>query len=220
MGLRAPVQVKARDRVLSDDEVRVIWKTYDQHASPFTAFCKFLLITGQRRGEVARMTWDELNEAGDEWTIPAARVKNKREHVVPLSPLAQEILAGVKKIRGEFVFTTNGNSPIGGFSKSKRRLDQVISDDLPELAQWRLHDLRRTCASGMARLGQPVHIVEAVLNHKSGAISGVAAVYNRYDYAKEKRAALTAWSSLLREITTGAGEKKVVALHGRRKKRA
>jgi integrase len=171
---------------------------------------KLLVLTGQRRDEVAGMRWSEVT--GDLWIIPGARTKNGLLHEVPLSTAAQAVLAGAPRIpRSEFVLSTNGTSPVCGFAKAKNRLDVAAltiarkgaatrgkndSSDV-QIVPWRLHDLRRTLASGLARLGQPVHVIEAVLNHRWGVISGVAAIYNRHQYFAEKQAALEAWGEFV-----------------------
>lgn len=156
-----------------------------------SALLKLLLLTGCRLNEVAGMTRTELSDDGATWNIPGSRTKNKRPHVVPLAHLAREPLNSVKPIAGEagLVFTTTGRSPVSGWSKIKRRLDEAM-----KIPPWRLHDLRRTTATGMAEIGIAPHIVEAALNHISGAKAGVAGTYNRAAYAEEKRAALERWA--------------------------
>ncbi len=143
------------------------------------------------------------------------RTKNGRPHDVPLSEAARDVLAGVKRVRGPkgFVFTTNGSTPVAGFAWAIKRLrsraEAVAADERGEavvIPPWGFHDLRRTCATGLARLGIPIHVVEVVLNHASGKISGVAAIYNRHDYAAEKRAALEAWG---RYLLNYVGERQV-----------
>jgi integrase len=140
-----------------------------------------------------------------------------------LSEPALEILKGLPRIgdrKDGFIFTTTGRTPVSGFSRAKASIDSAVlatmreanGEDAEALARWVFHDLRRTAASGMAGIGIPPHVVEAVLNHKSGTIKGVAAVYNRYSYAIEKRAALGAWAQRLETIVTGAGASNVVEL--------
>ena len=136
------------------------------------------------------MRKSELSDDRAIWTIPGTRTKNKLAHVVPLSPLASEILATVKPVEGDFMFTTTGRSPVSGWSKLKARIDERAG-----IRPWRLHDLRRTAATGMAEIGIPPHIVEAALNHVSGAKSGVAGTYNRAAYTNEKKAALERWAA-------------------------
>ncbi len=208
VGTAAPSSPAARDRILTDDEQRLIWKAAGRMGAPFGPMLRLLLLTGQRREEVAAMRWAEVEDIDGPnplWVIPATRAKNGKEHAVPLSPEATAILQALPRIidpntgrESDFVFTTTGKTPVSGYSKAKARLDREIAElagsDADPIPAWRVHDLRRTVASGMARLGQPVHVVEAVLNHRSGAISGVAAVYIRHEFADEKRAALTAWA--------------------------
>ena len=188
-----PEASRARDRVLTDAEIVKFWRATDAQRKEFSALLKLLLLTGCRLNEVAGITRAELgDDDGATWNIPGARTKNKRPHVVPLAPLAREILNSVRSIAGEagLVFTTTGRSPVSGWSKIKRRLDEAM-----KIPTWRLHDLRRTAATGMAEIGIAPHIVEAALNHVSGAKAGVAGTYNRAAYAEEKRAALERWAS-------------------------
>lgn len=198
-GIKAPSQSRSRDRVLSDDELRVVWKACEHLGWPFGPLVRLLILTGQRRDEVAEMTWSELDLAGKLWTLPRGRVKNDKGHNIPLSPQSLEILETLPRVAGKrgFVFSTTGESAVSGFGRAKARLDKLLD---PEMPDWTLHDLRRTLASGCARLGFAPQVVEAILNHKSGTIRGVAAVYNRYDYAAEKRQALEAWGRYVESL--------------------
>ena len=182
-----PEASRARDRVLTDAEIVKFWRATDAERKEFSALLKLLLLTGCRLNEVAGMTRAELSDDGATWNIPGARTKNKRPHVVPLAPLARKMVGSGSE---GFVFTTTGRSPVSGWSKIKRRLDEAM-----KIPPWRLHDLRRTAATGMAEIGIAPHIVEAALNHISGAKAGVAGTYNRAAYAAEKRAALERWAS-------------------------
>ena len=146
---------------------------------------RLLILTGQRRGEVAGMEWSELDFEKRLWTLPRERVKNDRRHEVPLSPQAIVALEGLPRVSDRFVFSLNATSPINGFGKDKERLD-----DLSGMADWVLHDLRRTVASGMARLGVSLAVIEKVLNHVSGSFAGIVGVYQRHEFAEEKRQAL------------------------------
>jgi integrase len=185
-----PDAPRARDRVLSDPEIVKFWAACDEAVGePFGQLLKLLLLTGCRLAEVARMTRSELSEDGANWNIPGARTKNHRPHLVPLAPLARDMLKSVKPIAGDLVFTTTGRTPVCVGSKIKNRLDAAMKIPL-----WRLHDLRRTAATGMAELGIAPHIVEAALNHISGSKAGVAGTYNRAAYAPEKKIALERWS--------------------------
>jgi integrase len=198
--VKAPGVEVARDRILSDDEIEAVWRAWDTMGWPFGAAFKLLLLTGQRRDEVARLEWENVDFEGRLWTLPRTATKSNRLHEVPLSDVALEILAASPRT-SQYIFSTNGTSPISGFSHAKRRCD-----DLSGIHNWRLHDLRRTAASGMARLGVAPHVVEKVLAHVGGTISGVAAVYNRHRYSEEKRCALGVWASKLREITEGPAD--------------
>jgi integrase len=205
-GMRPPAPEVSRDRVLADDELRRLWQAADGLGYPFGPMFKLLALTGQRLGEVAGMAWPEIDLEKKLWSLPRQRVKNARAHDVPLSDLAIEILASLPRIGSpkEFVFTTTGETPASGFSRAKRNLDAAMlaaaSDASPTIAPFTLHDVRRTVATGMQRLGIAPHVTEAVLNHRSGTIKGVAAVYARYDYASEKRSALESWSSHLSSV--------------------
>ncbi|MBW9053487.1 tyrosine-type recombinase/integrase [Rhizobium mesosinicum] len=212
-----------RDRILADSELRLVWIASVNLGYPFGPMVRLLILTAQRRSEVGGFQWPELELSGNEqvWVIPRERAKNEREHFVPLTASVLEEIAALPKVKPDekiepiFLFTTTGKTPISGYSKAKKALDKEIlklakkeaeerGEDpgtLPAWEPWTFHDLRRTAASGMARLGVAVHVLEAVLNHKSGSIKGVAAVYNRYDYADEKRQALAAWAELVRSIT-------------------
>jgi integrase len=195
----------ARDRVLSDDEIRLFWAGCDRLGWPFGPLYQLLLLTAQRRDEVGGVERPEID--GCLWTIPREKAKKDRAHEVHLSSLAIEIIEGLPRIGDRILFTTTGERPVSGFSKSKDRLDRHMLELLrAELAEtgkdhdqatiddWILHDLRRTAATGMARLNIPPHVVDKILNHVSGTIRGVAAIYNRYAYLEERRAALEAWS--------------------------
>ena len=194
-GRRPPCDAAPRERVLRDTEVATFWRAARAERKEFAAVLMLLLLTGQRRGEVSGMRRSELSDDGDTWTIPGERTKNRRVHVVPLSKLARDIVAGVGT-KSEIMFTTNGRAPVVIGSKIKRRLDAVM-----KTTPWRLHDLRRTAATGMAELGMQPHVVEAVLNHVSGHRAGVAGTYNRAAYAAEKKAALEKWAAHVKRIT-------------------
>lgn len=195
-GLKPPVKILARDRFLSDIEITRLLRAAEAEGYPFGTLYLLLLITGQRRSEVSGMRWSEIDFERRVWTIPAARSKNKLAHDLPLADPVIELLSAVPRFPGsDFVFTTTGTTPISGFGRAKDRVEAAVGT-----RDWRVHDLRRTAASGMARLGIAPHVIEKVLNHKSGIISGVAAVYNRYGYEKEKREALDLWALHLKRL--------------------
>jgi len=163
------------------------------------------MLTGARRNEIARLVDPEL--ADDMISLPGSRTKNNLPHDIPLPPLALEILAGVQRFPNcKYVFSTNGRTPISGFSKLKKALDKIIAeqrarDSVTEpMPPWRLHDVRRSVSTGMGDIGVLPHIVEAVLNHISGSKASVAGVYNKAKYNPEKRVALQAWADHVRGI--------------------
>lgn len=207
IGTKPPVKEKSRDRVLTDDELRWLWQAAGEAGQPWLQLVRLLILTGQRRGEVAEMHDDELQ--GDLWRLPATRTKNGRAHDVPLSKPATELLEGLDRI-GPYVCTTTGTEPFSGFSKGLRtitaKMAELAEKDRGEpvtIPHWTLHDIRRTVATGMARVGIPVRVTEAVLNHVSGTAAGIVAVYQRHDYADEKRQALEAWGRMVEEIVSG-----------------
>ncbi|MEA5470176.1 tyrosine-type recombinase/integrase [Spirulina sp. 06S082] len=197
--LRPPTKEIARDRVLTDEEIIACWHAGASEGFPFAHFTQLLILTGQRRGEVAGMRWSELDLDKGIWTLPAKRAKNATLHIVPLAPLAIFVLNSVPKfLDSDLVFTTTGTSPISGFGRLKERLDVAVGLDARD---WRFHDLRRTMATNMAMMRIQPHIIEAVLNHKTGIVSGVAATYNRHAYLDEKREALQQWANRIEEMT-------------------
>ena len=165
---------------------------------PVGAFLRLLILTGQRRSQVVGYAGVNQRRLS---TIPAERSKNRRAHEVPLPATAQALLAEAPRIVGnDHVFTGRGKAPFSAFTAAKAEIYE-----LAPIAGWTFHDLRRTLASGMARLGQPVHVIEAVLNHRSGTISGVVVIYNRHQYLEEKRAALEEWKEHVLRFS-GAGQ--------------
>jgi integrase len=201
--------------VLTNEELRLAWHAAEGLGYPFGPLVRLLLLTGQRREEVAGLRWQELNRGAAAWTLPRERAKNCKSHLVPLSQPAIGLLDGIARSakwpRTGFVFTTTGATPVSGYSRAKRRLDEAMIDLLNEEDQdaeeevsavppWRLHDLRRTVATGLQRLGIRFEVTEAVLNHVSGVRSGVAGVYQRHDWAEEKRDALEKWAAAVERI--------------------
>jgi integrase len=207
-GVPRPANAASRERTLTDDEIRLFWLASDRVDAPkvlkaprpFRPMLRMLLLSGGRLREVAGMRRDELSADGMVWTLPGARTKNKKPHVVPLSPLAREQIeeAGGK---GDFVFSSNGRTSVSGFSRAKRRLDKAMLDIAKEqnpetkiVPPWRLHDLRRTAVTGMAEIGIAPHVIELVVNHVSGHKAGVAGVYNKSELLAERKAALERWA--------------------------
>jgi integrase len=181
------------------------WKVADELGQPFSVLLKLLLLLGQRRAEVAGMRWTELD--GDLWTIPAVRVKNKKTHLVPLPQQALDLIATIQPIGETFVFSTNGTTPVSGWSKLKAKVDskmeELAAKEKAVIPPWTLHDLRRTCASSLQRLGIALPITEKVLNHTSGSFRGIVSVYQKHEYLAERRAALAAWAGRVGEIVRG-----------------
>ncbi|SIT11042.1 tyrosine-type recombinase/integrase [Paracoccus saliphilus] len=209
-GVKPVAKEASRDRVLTDDEVRWFWQACDDLGHPWGPFSKMLLLTGQRLNEVAQMTEAEIT--GNVWHLSSDRTKNRRAHDVPLSNLAQSVLAKIERIRCrssnvQFIFTTTGRSPVSGFHKGRhhiaKQMEAIASKErrtTVEIPKWNFHDLRRTAATGMARLGVPVRVTEAVLNHVSGTGGGIVAIYQRHDYASEKAEALEKWSQFVMDL--------------------
>lgn len=196
----------ARDRYLSPVEIRAVWKAADSLASPFGSVVKMLLLTGQRLGEVREMKWSALDLQNERvWTLTPEDTKAKRQHLVPLTQPAIEVLKGQVTL-GDYVFTFSGDRPVGGFSKAKSDIDELSNEFFrvteaandASLPNWRLHDLRRTVATHMEdALGIPPHVVGAVLNHDPKSYKGITATYTRGSMLYERRRALTAWSRFL-----------------------
>jgi integrase len=210
MGVFRPPSQAPRERVLTADEVARFWAACDRVGEPFGAIFRVLLLTAQRLNEVAGMRRSELRDDGT-WLLPGARTKNGRAHVVPLSPSALEIIAGMPS-RGDLVFTTTGSTPPSGWSRVKRRLDAAMKPGAP----WRLHDLRRTAITNMAELGIRPDVIERVVNHVSGTRAGVAGVYNRSELLPERRAALERWAVHVSGLVSPQPDSKVVDLPRKR----
>ncbi len=187
-----------RDRVLSDDELAIIWRAASETPLPFGAIVRLLILTGQRVQEVAGLRWSEISDDFSTWTIPAGRTKNNAPHIVPLSPPAQEILRNLPHTGADVALPGRAGGPFNGFSKAKQRLDQSVG-----FGNWVLHDLRRTMATGLQGLGVRLEVTEAILNHVSGSRGGIVGIYQRHEWSAEKRAALNAWANHVVQITSG-----------------
>jgi len=223
---------KPRQHVLSDSELFLFWRATKKIPYPFGPLFRLLLLTGQRRAEIADARWDEVEN--DVLTVPAARMKSKEDHSVPLTDAVLAILEKAPRFKdpkddkvGVFVFTTtHGKRPVSGFSKAKRRLDQEIERTrhalmrlakrqereltVPKMKPFRLHDLRRTCRTGLSKLRTLPLVAELVVAHKQ---QGVAAVYDTHRYDAEKREALVQWERhLLSVVEPKPGGANVVTL--------
>ena len=195
---------EARERILTDAELRAVWTATEAMGFPFGPFIRMLILTGQREREVADLGWGELTldveDAGNDdkalWTIPAERMKGSRVHEVPMAPLATTLLRSLPRFTGNFAFTTTaGKRPISGFSKAKGRLDKLSG-----VEGWRFHDLRRTMRTHLSALPVPDMVRELVIAH---AKPGLHAVYDRHTYQAEKRECLTLWERRLSAILDG-----------------
>ncbi len=212
LALPIPSGTVSRDRVLTTDELVVIWEASGLLGWPFGPLHRLLILTAQRREEVGGMGWSEISADGETWTIPKERAKNGRAHLVHLAPAARTILAGLPRFdRCDLVFTTNSRTPVSGFSRAKERLDttaeQLRADAAARAGRpapapmppWRVHDFRRTAVTWMAGAGIAPHVADRLLNHVQGTISGVAAVYQRGQFLTERKAALEAWAGVVLE---------------------
>jgi integrase len=195
-GIPNPGRETARDRVLDDSELADVIHAARTMPMPFSGIFEVLALTGQRREEVTRMTWAEIDEATRTWRIPASRTKNGKAHLVHLADPPWSIIQGTARTH-PLVFPTSGKKHFQAFKLAKRELDRRSG-----VTGWWLHDLRRTVVSGMARLGVPPHVADKILNHQSGTISGVAAVYQRHEFLTERKEALERWGRHVSDLIT------------------
>ncbi len=200
------VREAPRDRVLMDDEMKALWWAADGLTDPSRGMIKLLILTGARRDEIRCMTWGELDLEKGVWTLPKARNKGNRDHVVPLSKEAKAILEALPKL-GEFVFTTDGKKPYAGQVRLKIILDKAVGAENWE--PWVFHDIRRSVTTGMAALGVREEVRERALNHAVGGIGNK--VYDRHAYLDEKRDALQAWANRVMLVVGTPGPQNVVA---------
>lgn len=224
----------SRERFLADDELRLVWLAADTIGQPFEHLAKMLVLTGMRLREVAQTRWLEIDVAGRVWNLPQERSKNRRAHTVPLADTAISLLQSLPRIgtaKDGFVFTTNGETAISGFSRAKERLDAaivrlqgeeaeaagIVPDGIAPLAPWSWHDLRRSFAAGLGRLGFSGEVIERSLNHVSGAFGGIRGVYQRHHYQEEMRVAFDAWAKHVEGLVTGEPAGNVIELRGGRR---
>ena len=210
VGTRDPGKADSRDRVLKDAELAAIWRACGD--DDYGRIIKLLICTGMRRDEVGGLRWSEITDEG-KIELPAERVKNGYAHSLPLLGLAQEIIASIKQRAGrDHLFGERSSGGHTGWDRSKKDLDSRA-----KLAtDWRVHDLRRSVATGMADIGVEPHIIEATLNHYSGHRAGDAGVYNRSKYKTQIQSALGQWDSHLRSLIEEGGRRKVVSYRGRK----
>jgi integrase len=217
-----------RERVLDDRELRLVWNAADTLDWPAGPIVKLLTLTAARRGEVVGMLWSEVDFDAKQWVLPPIRTKNKRPHTLPLSSAALDILSALPRVenRGGLVFPagylrrttrSQGPAPVSGFSALKQRLDRSIAELVEAegsapLAPWGLHDIRRSAASGMAKLGVDLHVIERCLNHVSGSFGGIVGVYQKHRFEDAMRCAMDAWAAHIERLASGAEASSVVAM--------
>jgi len=201
-GIKPPTKEISRDRVLSHDELHAIWEAALEESHPWGPMTRMLILTGQRLDEVAGAQWSEIDLDRAVWQLPGARTKNGRPHIVHLSPVAVEVLRDLSRVDGsDWVFTTTGLGPVKGFSKAKKRLDKGC-----EVTGWTYHDLRRSFATHLTEhLGISPVVTDRILNHVSGAVRGIAAVYQRGEYLDQRKQALEAWGAFVTGLGTNEG---------------
>jgi len=197
-GVPLPSKEVARDRVLDDNELAQVILAARTIGGPYGGIVELLALTGQRREEAARLQRTELNLTQRVWTLPKSRTKNAKGHVVHLSEQSMAVLKRQNQT-GSYLFSLLGTKPFQEFSRAKLLLDQLSG-----VTGWRLHDLRRTCVSGMAGIGIAPHVADKILNHQTGTISGVAAVYQRHEFLWERREALERWGAHIAKIVAEA----------------
>jgi integrase len=193
-GLKAPAREQSRERVLSHEEIQAILKGADEMGYPFGPMVKLLILTGQRLNEVATAPWSEFDFDNALWKLPGSRTKNGRAHVVHLSPASLGVMNGLPRLDGsDLLFTTTGTTPISGFSRAKKRLDR-----LSDTTDWTFHDLRRSFATHVTETLKcsPV-VTDRILNHVSGSVKGVAAIYQRGEYLEERKQVLEEWGAFI-----------------------
>jgi integrase len=198
-GVKKPGVERSRDRVLTDAEIVAVWQATAEIGWPSGPLVRMLLLTGQRRDEAAAASWPEIDVYSALWSIPGTRTKNGRPHHVQLAKPVLELLEDVPRFAdGDFLFGAGGRGPFKGFGRAKGRLDKLAG-----IAPWTLHDLRRSCATGMASLGVPPHVIERILNHVSGTRGGIAGVYDRSALDAERRNALERWAEHVEKLVGG-----------------
>lgn len=237
--IKPPAKMGKRERTLTDAELRLVWIAAGGLGWPFGPLIRLLVLTGQRRDEVAGLPWPELDQQARTWMLPGERSKNGLPNLVPLSDEAMAIIndlpvikavreKGDKRPDPRLLFTTTGETHVSGFSRVKERLDASMLDLMKKEAReggadddalallkvepWTLHDLRRTLATGCQRLGFPVEVTEAVINHVSGSRAGIVGVYQTYRYEAEKRSALDSWAAHVARVVNGTNGAKVIQL--------
>jgi integrase len=211
-GVERPHREVPRQRALDDRELRALWLACEGEGA-FGAALRLMLLVGARRNEASGLRWSELDEQRHEWRLPSARSKNHREHLVPLPAQAWAIIQSMPRINGsDFVFTSDGRTPILGWAKVKRRISVKAGLD-PE--SWRLHDTRRSCASGLQRLGIRSETIERALNHRGGVFRGIVGIYQVDPLEEEVRVALQRWGAYVADLVSGRPSRSILRLETR-----
>ncbi|QQS10733.1 MAG: site-specific integrase [Rhodospirillales bacterium] len=242
VAVEAPAPERARDRVISDEEIALMWRAADRMSYPFGPCVQLLILTGARRNEIAEAERGEFDLDAATWLLPAARSKNKRPHLRHLSPLTVELLKTLPELgqpllpapaprrsrpprdtplASSLLFSTNGSTAVSGFSKVRTRLQLDMTTEAERLGiappadDWTFHDLRRSMVTWLAGAGFAIHVADKVLGHVSGAIQGVTAIYQRNEFLPERKAAMLAWGEHVAAIVSGReGGGNAVALRG------
>jgi integrase len=203
---------RSRDRVLTDNELAAVWNALG--TSDYGDILRLLILTGQRAGEIGGLRWSEVDFDRDLVALPSQRTKNHQPHEFPISNPVRDTLKARPRTR-DFVFG-RGVAGFNGWGRSKKILDKKITEKLgAKLPQWTVHDLRRTLATGLQRLGVRLEVTEAILNHVGGNRGGVGGVYRRYNWAEEKRTALDAWAAHILTVVSDKKKSNVTPIRGR-----
>jgi integrase len=211
VGIHRPATETARARILSDEELAAVLKAAEALEPPcYGAFVMMMVLTGQRRTEVSGLVWSEIDFDKKIWVLPPGRAKNGKAHEIPLSNATLAILNALPRLC-DFVFSSTGRGPIRGHDQIKKTIDKLT----PDIPAWTFHDIRRTFASGCARLGVALPTIEKLLNHVGGSFAGVAGIYRRHTFADEKRLAVESWSRHVEGLMTGKANSNIVPMRGR-----
>jgi integrase len=194
-GLKPPAEGNARDRILTDEELARVWRAAGQ-LGVYGVLVRLLIVTGQRRGEIAGLMWSEINLDKRLISLPRERTKNNHSHEIPLSPQAVALIEALPRNSERYALSVRGG-PINAFGRPKAQLDKLCG-----VENWVLHDIRRSVVSGLAKLAISLPVIEKVVNHTGGSFSGVVSIYQRHDFAGEKRQALEIWGAHIAAITS------------------
>jgi integrase len=205
--LQPPTFLVSRDRVLNDQELKAVYLTAFQRGFPFGTFVQLLILSGQRRGEIGALRWNWIDHEKRTITLPASATKNSRAHTFPYEQMTADILATIPR-QGEYLFPAQREQKKGkptttmsGWANQKSNFDEALGKAGYKVAAWTLHDLRRTFATNLAALGVRLEVTEKLLNHVSGSLGGIVAIYQRHGFQTEMRAAVTVWEDKLASLT-------------------